>query len=262
VNMIIPRATWGARYGQGQATAGIKGRVVVHHDGFTRLTPSATYDDEIRLIRMFETYHVETKGWNGIAYSFVIMPFSGRIFEGRGWGRVGSHTAGFNSSAYGVQFAMDGTSAEPTPAALEAFRWLRVEGVRLKHLTPAHIVSGHRDHNAGTSCPGNRLYDLTVRGAKPLAQYITPAQAVASQPTLRLGKGGKDAPKDIRDAVAYLQRRLQQRGFLVRTTPSGAPTDSGYFGPMTDQAVRRFQTAERLFADGVVGAKTWRALDA
>ncbi len=53
--------------------------------------------------------------------------------------------------------------------------------------------------------------------------------------------------------VEWVQRRLRGKGFLsVKVT--------GFFGEATASAVKRFQKAHGLTADGVVGRSTWRAL--
>lgn len=64
-------------------------------------------------------------------------------------------------------------------------------------------------------------------------------------PTLRRGDFGDDV------------KRLQQR---LRDLGHGIPVD-GKFGRVTEQAVRDFQAAYHLTVDGVVGAKTWAALE-
>ncbi len=58
---------------------------------------------------------------------------------------------------------------------------------------------------------------------------------------------------DFGAQVTELQRLLQRAG-----VPTG-PID-GDFGPLTQAAVRRFQTSRGLPVDGVVGARTWAAL--
>ncbi len=65
--------------------------------------------------------------------------------------------------------------------------------------------------------------------------------------TLRTGGSGED--------VRILQETLKRLGFL-----SGAA--DGKFGAETREAVRQFQQAGGLTADGVVGAATWAALPA
>ena len=67
-------------------------------------------------------------------------------------------------------------------------------------------------------------------------------------PVLRKGSGGVgQAPY-----IARIQRRLTKLGF---------PTDDdGDFGPNTDSALRAFQRARRLTANGVLDLKSWRAI--
>ena len=66
-----------------------------------------------------------------------------------------------------------------------------------------------------------------------------PKPPPAPRPTLRRGARGRH--------VKYLQSRL-------------AIAQDGIFGPATDTAVRRFQAANELRPDGIVGALTWAVL--
>ena len=68
----------------------------------------------------------------------------------------------------------------------------------------------------------------------------------ATQPTTMLLRG------DRNDSVTYLQSLLQARGHTLQV--------DGIFGPGTEAAVKAFQRAANLTADGIVGAKTWCAL--
>lgn len=69
-----------------------------------------------------------------------------------------------------------------------------------------------------------------------------------SKPTLRIGARGP--------SVVALQQALAKDG--------RSPTlmVDGRFGPATDLAVKKFQTAKGLTVDGIVGPKTWTALNA
>ncbi|MBM2616299.1 peptidoglycan-binding protein [Actinoplanes sp. LDG1-06] len=66
------------------------------------------------------------------------------------------------------------------------------------------------------------------------------------KPWPRTISGRRDHP------VATLQHLLQARGCAVVV--------DGIFGPATESALRRFQRAHGLLADGVAGPRTWRAL--
>jgi murein L,D-transpeptidase YcbB/YkuD len=60
------------------------------------------------------------------------------------------------------------------------------------------------------------------------------------------------------DAVRGVQEEFQYRN-LTGDPRKGLHVD-GIFGPRTDAAVRGFQHAVALAADGIVGPLTWRAL--
>lgn len=81
--------------------------------------------------------------------------------------------------------------------------------------------------------------------ALPAEEFEARYEEEITRPTLRRGSSGS--------AVATLQKALRALG------SSPGPID-GIFGPMTESAVRAFQSAKRLLVDGVVGAQTWSAL--
>jgi peptidoglycan hydrolase-like protein with peptidoglycan-binding domain len=77
------------------------------------------------------------------------------------------------------------------------------------------------------------------------ARSSAPAAASSSPPTLRQGARSPH--------VAQLQARLNSLGFSVGSA-------DGVFGPRTTAAVKAFQRARGLTADGVVGPATWSKL--
>ena len=80
----------------------------------------------------------------------------------------------------------------------------------------------------------------------PVSSPSTPP--TVERPTLRRGDKG--------DAVILLQSELIRLGY-----PLPKYGIDGDFGKETEMAVKQFQQDNRLTADGVVGPKTWKALD-
>jgi hypothetical protein len=72
-------------------------------------------------------------------------------------------------------------------------------------------------------------------------------------PILRLHDGYDDTSPLLRDEVKTLQTLLRDRGFDAQP--------DGFFGDGTDAAVKAFQRANDLDDDGVVGPRTWAALE-
>jgi peptidoglycan hydrolase-like protein with peptidoglycan-binding domain len=90
-----------------------------------------------------------------------------------------------------------------------------------------------------------KIADGETRTNVKLPVAARSAARSAAQPTLRKGSNGP--------AVADLQSRLAAAGC------DPGPLD-GRFGPRTEAAVRRFQSANGLVVDGWVGPQTWGAL--
>lgn len=106
-----------------------------------------------------ERHHAIENGWDGIGYHWIIFQ-SGRIYEGRGWDRVGAHAGKTaNRSMYGVCFVIDGDLELPSPEAITSFRLLVAEGLRTGRVTRDYRITGHRDHMA-RDCPGDLVYEM------------------------------------------------------------------------------------------------------
>jgi N-acetylmuramoyl-L-alanine amidase len=163
---VIERAAWGAVAGRG-AEIGQVDEVVIHHFWRPSLAEVVPAAREAQLLRQVEKTHVEDNGWSGFGYSFVVFQ-SGRVYEGRGWGREGAHTTGENDRTIGIAFAIDGDQDEPTAEAWAAAKALIEDGVAQGHLTDDVVVSGHADY-APKSCPGRlvapRLQELAPDAA-------------------------------------------------------------------------------------------------
>ena len=82
----------------------------------------------------------------------------------------------------------------------------------------------------------------------PAPDPVDDKTPVQTKPTLKRGSKG--------DYVALLQTMLVNKGYDV-----GKSGIDGDFGKDTEKAVKAFQKANQLQQDGIVGAKTWAALE-
>lgn len=243
--IITSRKEWGGGSSLlGNATSGAKLLVVLHHSYRPDELCGVSKIREKAAMKGMHDYHAQ-QGWGGIGYNFAIFQ-SGNIYEGRGWGRTGAHTVGRNSSSLGVVLVIDGSSRAPSAAMKESFIALLAEGVRLGHLSRMYAIDPH-DKFQQKVCPGPLVKTSGMLGG--VIPPVEGVEAVKPMPTLRLKSGGKAAP-DLVQAVRQLQRMLKMED----------DHRTGYFGPITDAAVREFQRANGLTVDGIVGPKTWTLL--
>lgn len=112
-------------------------------------------------IRGVQAFHQGGRGWNDIAYNFLVCRH-GWIFEGRGIDAKSAATGADNNHTVAVCFlgadkeGRDDVTAAGRAALVEITRWIRQRRPAVK------LTRGHRDFMA-TSCPGDEIYAY-VRG--------------------------------------------------------------------------------------------------
>lgn len=120
-----------------------------------------------------QNFHMDTRGWCDIAYSYVVIQPRGifkkaLIFKGRGFDQVPASQEGYNTGNFSVCVVAD-SSDKIKKGTVRA----------LAHITrrcPCARVDGHRDVNQ-TDCPGDKLYSkvpvLDILSRKPKLGRLT-----------------------------------------------------------------------------------------
>lgn len=112
-----------------------------------------------QVLQEIQKYHMtdSKRMYQDIAYSFLVGE-DGRIYEGRGWNRVGAHSQGYNSKSYGISFMGNYMETLPDKAALNAAKNLIACGQEKGKISASYRLYGHRDIKS-TACPGDMLYN-------------------------------------------------------------------------------------------------------
>jgi hypothetical protein len=169
---IIPRSEWGARYQGGFYDRPVGNlRRYLHHSVTIAPDLLPPFTDDYTAVRELEDIG-QARFRGGISYTFAITP-AGLIFEGHGIGRIGAHTAGYNTIAAGICLIGNYEKDQPTPAQLAALDWLLHEGVRKGWWTSPTLTGGHRDTKS-TACPGANAYALIGAVNRGAYHSITP----------------------------------------------------------------------------------------
>lgn len=119
--------------------------IVLHHT-VRRAPVPATFESVSAEMRALQVVRPDL----GLDVPYSFVGFDGWLCEGRGFGRIGAHTAGLNSSRYGVALAADTRFDPITDNHVAGVRWV---GRQLEQFVKAGEATGHGNH-AATACPG------------------------------------------------------------------------------------------------------------
>ena len=181
-----------------------------------------------------------------VPYSFVVMPGAtdndAVIGVGRGWGRTGAHTIGYNDTAYGVAFAGDYTDVAPTAAMFAAVRLIG------SYMDAPEETLGHRDTYA-TACPGAATYPLLGELQPPFqSQSIlddTPEDTdVQLSDTTTAGHSVNDILNWSIDGINRLEAAVASLTAVVAAIQAGSSSPIASGAPSADAIIDKLK--ERL----------------
>lgn len=262
---IVSRAQWGARPPKSSPTAfARRDGVSFHWQG----PPMGAYPVGVsaNYVRGYQNHHMNTNGWNDIAYNYLINRY-GEIFEGRGFNaRSAANGTNDSNARYIAICFMFGKGDTFTPEMQRAGRdlrnWLRGRGVGFDTRDHSRFVATECSGDpvrvwVAQGCPASDTPLVPLPNIKPIS-VVTDNDwlegVVMSLPTLDLRAAGSIPVR------SHLVDNLQ--GLLTATMhgPSDPKGIDGIAGQGTLDAVRGFQAMKGLSVDGIVGPDTWRAL--
>lgn len=178
---ILPRSAWRARKGGGtrywRPLREEYNKGTLHHDA-ARISPNATLEQALEVIRRHQDTHMIGRGYSDIGYHLFIVP-SGEIVAGRPLDTIGAHVGGHNTGNLGICLLGALHLDKATKAQIESLKdlwaWLCWE-LDLD----SNELYGHQDF-LPTACPGS-AYDR-IPEVKAHAKACLKGEAVAPQPS-------------------------------------------------------------------------------
>ena len=110
---------------------------------------SDSLDGDVTVIRQ---WHKE-RGWDDVGYHFIVRR-DGEVEVGRTLDVIGAHCAGFNQDSVGTCLVGRDQFSERQFAALKRIH------VMLRALFPGVSLHGHREFNAGKTCPNFDVHKI------------------------------------------------------------------------------------------------------
>lgn len=158
--IVHQRSEWGARPPKqpGVPFDGQLGGIAVHWNG-----PAVT-SGPAALLRADQNFHMDTRGWNDIAYN-VAVDSAGEIWIARGLGvRSAANGDQTVNAKWGAVLCMIGQGQTPTAAMLAGLRDAVGLFAGTNHLPNPAVTTHHDIYAAGTECPGPDLLAFVHAG--------------------------------------------------------------------------------------------------
>lgn len=208
--------------------------IAVHH--------SATLEGSAEA---FARYHVNTLGWPGIGYHYIINK-DGTVDQCHDLEVVSYHVGNSNGFAVGICLVGDFRQEEPTKGQWTSLYSL-LAYLKKELNIPTKNILGHQEFPEydWKPCPSLDMNDIRKKADK-----LNATEVVVKEETDMLMKKGDRSP-----SVKTLQENLNKLGYNV-----GAA--DGIFGQKTEEGVKAFQRATGLVQDGIAGTNTLNKLKA
>lgn len=125
--------------------------------GHTATEEGFTQAENTLLVRLIQTFHIESRKWADIGYNFLIGS-DGLIYEGRSWKLQGAHTKNYNRFSIGISFIGCFLEHLPPKVSLRKAKDLIAYGVKAGYIAQDYTLLGHCQCSAVES-PGKRLFE-------------------------------------------------------------------------------------------------------
>jgi len=172
MNFVLP-TDWGARinYANWADTPFIKDNVAIHWGGTHAPTWADGVEAEMAILRGWESYHLDSKGWRGIAYGYGVGA-SGTVYQLRGKNNYGAHQGdedndgiSNNKEVVPIVAIMGEGSGGPTAEMWLGMRALYQYLIKQPWTDGDLKVFGHREiQPKATQCPGDIIMDGIKKG--------------------------------------------------------------------------------------------------
>jgi N-acetyl-anhydromuramyl-L-alanine amidase AmpD len=219
---------------------------------------SATDKEEHDDVSVMRRWHVEDRGWDDVGYHFFIKK-DGTVQPGRDLEKTPAAQRGHNTGTIAIclhglavgRFTRDQYRSlialcqeiDDAFGGMVSFHGHSEVSSKACPVFPYRVVLGLDAHGEMIYAPS----ETPLQGGDALAEpKPMPEAPLPPRPTLRLMARGVD--------VELLQVLLIEAGLITDI--------DGIFGRHTESLVREFQKNYGLVADGIVGPRTWAALEA